>query len=47
MRKKTEGLNRLFLSAAISLDEYQTQAERLLCKLDWQKRIQFDNMLYM
>lgn len=45
MKAKIRGLNRLFLNSTISLDEYRRQAEKLLRSLDWQKRIQFENLL--
>lgn len=47
MKAKIRGLNRLYADSRISFNEYRREAERLLRNLDWQKRIQYENMLYM
>lgn len=47
MKAKINGLNRRILNNAISFDEYRRAAEKLLRSLDWQKRIQYENMLYL
>lgn len=47
MKTKINALNRLLLDSAISIDDYRWEAEKLLRRLDWQARIQYDNMLYI
>lgn len=47
MKAKIRGLNRLYAESRISFDEYRRKVENLLCGLDWQKRIQYNNMLLM
>lgn len=45
MKAKIKGLNRLYCESTISYESYRREAERLLRNLDWQKRIQFENLL--
>ena len=46
MKAKITRLNALYASGGIDCIEYKTRAMRLLAPMDWQKRIQYENMLF-
>lgn len=45
MKAKITRLNSLYVSGCIDCIEYKKQAHILLDPMDWQRRIQYENML--
>jgi hypothetical protein len=47
MKTKILALNKALFDGTIDEVQYKAASDRLLCRLDWQKQIQFRNMLYV
>jgi hypothetical protein len=45
-QKQILSLNTQLINSEIALDDYRKMAEALLRGMDWQKRIQLDNLIF-
>lgn len=46
MKSRILALNVLFINNEIDLATYKAMAEKILRTLDWQRRIQYENLLF-
>lgn len=46
MKARIKRLNALFIDGMIDNTTYAAEAAKLLRPLDWQRRLQFENMLF-
>ena len=47
MKSKISALNAAYAAGEINVDQYETQAKRMLSALDWQRKIKYVNLLYI
>lgn len=47
MKSKIKALNAAYEAGAISAELYRVKAKCVLSALDWQRRIKYENLLYI